>query len=54
VEERGVLADLCLTASYAAQVSEYRDLWHPATGNFNLIVAEILHCGTGGNVESEG
>jgi len=29
VPQVGVLADLCLFRESQAQVSEYRDLWHP-------------------------
>ncbi len=32
VPQVGVLADLCSCGDQAAQVSEYRDLWHPARG----------------------
>jgi hypothetical protein len=28
--QAGVLADLCFSGNHEAQVSEYRDLWHPS------------------------
>ncbi|HEX4794531.1 MAG TPA: hypothetical protein VH370_12095, partial [Humisphaera sp.] len=38
----GVLPDLCVAFAERAQVSEYRDLWHPA-GLSNWSVKLVLH-----------